>query len=97
MQDIMSTLTYKHEDGETTLINQTKNGQGFVNKVNIGPLQDDVTGEVTHFVGLLSEIMQGDNMVVEKEQNQSYEDRLNFKHKCSRFPKHIYFHRKIIF
>jgi len=67
MQDTMSTLTDKHEDGETTLINYAKNGREFVNKVKIGPLQDDVTGEVTHFVGLLSEIMQGDSMFVEKE------------------------------
>jgi PAS domain S-box-containing protein len=49
---------FQGEEAGTTLINYTKEGRRFVNRIRVGPLMDDV-GNVTHFVGILQEIASG--------------------------------------
>lgn len=39
-----------------TLVNYTKTGRRFVNRVRVGPLRDPNTQKVTHFVGVLQEV-----------------------------------------
>jgi PAS domain S-box-containing protein len=49
---------FQGEEAGTTLINYTKEGRRFVNRIRVGPLMDEV-GNVTHFVGILQEIASG--------------------------------------
>lgn len=44
------------EEAGTTLVNYTKEGRRFVNRLRVGPLQESADGPVTHFVGVLQEI-----------------------------------------
>ena len=44
------------EEAGATLINYTKSGRRFENRVRVGPLQDETSKKVTHFVGVLQEV-----------------------------------------
>eukprot|EP00565_Helicotheca_tamesis_P005692 CAMPEP_0185725402 /NCGR_PEP_ID=MMETSP1171-20130828/1672_1 /TAXON_ID=374046 /ORGANISM="Helicotheca tamensis, Strain CCMP826" /LENGTH=387 /DNA_ID=CAMNT_0028393525 /DNA_START=129 /DNA_END=1292 /DNA_ORIENTATION=+ len=57
VDNVMFHLVEKHQTSEMTLVNYTKSGRPFVNHVRVGPLVDEESGEITHFVGLLSEVM----------------------------------------
>ena len=46
--------------------NYTKDGKKFTNFLTMGPLKDEVTGKVTHFVAILNDI--GENI---KARNKS--------------------------
>ena len=47
------------EQAGATLTNYTKSGRRFRNRVRIGPILDEQTNHVTHFVGVLQEIHDG--------------------------------------
>mmetsp|Transcript_9134 Transcript_9134/g.22206 ORF Transcript_9134/g.22206 Transcript_9134/m.22206 type:complete len:387 (-) Transcript_9134:131-1291(-) len=44
------------EEATTVLTNYTKEGRKFRNRLSVGPLYDEETGEVSHFVGVLKEV-----------------------------------------
>lgn len=44
------------EEATTVLTNYTKNGRKFRNRLSVGPLYDEETNEVSHYVGLLKEV-----------------------------------------
>jgi len=44
------------EEATTVLTNYTKEGRKFRNRLSVGPLYDDETNEVSHFVGVLREV-----------------------------------------
>mmetsp|Transcript_23942 Transcript_23942/g.56555 ORF Transcript_23942/g.56555 Transcript_23942/m.56555 type:complete len:405 (+) Transcript_23942:238-1452(+) len=44
------------EEATTVLTNYTKNGRKFRNRLSVGPLYDEETNEVSHFVGVLKEV-----------------------------------------
>jgi PAS domain S-box-containing protein len=44
------------EEAGTALVNYTKTGRRFNNRVRVGPLRDAQSGTITHFVGILQEI-----------------------------------------
>merc|ERR1712232_809653 len=44
------------EEATTVITNYTKEGRKFRNRLSVGPLYDEDTGEVSHFVGVLKEI-----------------------------------------
>lgn len=44
------------EEATTTLTNYTKDGRKFRNRLSVGPLYDEETNEVSHFVGVLKEV-----------------------------------------
>lgn len=46
------------EKAGTTLINYTKAGRRFRNRIRVGPLRNE-HGEITHFVGVLKEVDDG--------------------------------------
>jgi len=51
---------YVHgEEATTVLTNYTKDGRKFRNRLSVGPLYDDETNKVTHFVGVLKEVSVG--------------------------------------
>jgi PAS domain S-box-containing protein len=43
------------EEAGTTLVNYTKSGRAFQNRIRVGPLKDE-SDNVTHFVGVLQEV-----------------------------------------
>ena len=45
----------------TVLTNYTKQGRAFQNRIRVGPLVDATTGVVTHFVGVLEELVVNDS------------------------------------
>jgi PAS domain S-box-containing protein len=53
---IISKLLQGENDVGATLVNYKKNGQPFYNRIRAGPIYDEETGEISHFVGLLQEI-----------------------------------------
>lgn len=55
---LITTLLLGEDESGTTLINYTKQGRRFRNRVRVGPLKDEVDN-VTHFVGILQEIQDG--------------------------------------
>jgi len=44
------------EEATTVLTNYTKDGRKFRNRLSVGPLYDEETNEVSHFVGVLKEV-----------------------------------------
>ena len=44
------------EEATTVLTNYTKEGRKFRNRLSVGPLYDEETNEVSHFVGVLKEV-----------------------------------------
>eukprot|EP00536_Pseudo-nitzschia_multiseries_P017248 jgi/Psemu1/314197/fgenesh1_kg.1451_\ len=44
------------EEATTVLTNYTKEGRRFRNRLSVGPLYDEETGRVSHFVGVLKEV-----------------------------------------
>jgi len=44
------------EDATTVLTNYTKSGRKFRNRLSVGPLYNEETNEVSHFVGILKEV-----------------------------------------
>jgi PAS domain S-box-containing protein len=44
------------ESAGTVLINYTKDGRRFCNRVRVGPLRDPQTQAITHFVGILQAV-----------------------------------------
>jgi PAS domain S-box-containing protein len=44
------------EEATTVLTNYTKEGRKFRNRLSVGPLYDEETNEVSHFVGVLREV-----------------------------------------
>lgn len=49
------------EEATTVLTNYTKDGRKFRNRLSVGPLYDEETNEVSHYVGVLKEVsMQAD-------------------------------------
>ena len=44
------------EEATTVLTNYTKEGRKFRNRLSVGPLYDEDSGEVSHFVGVLKEV-----------------------------------------
>jgi PAS domain S-box-containing protein len=44
------------EEATTVLTNYTKDGRKFRNRLSVGPLYDEETNEVSHFVGILKEV-----------------------------------------
>jgi len=44
------------EEATTVLTNYTKEGRKFRNRLSVGPLYDEDTGKVSHFVGVLKEV-----------------------------------------
>lgn len=44
------------EEATTVLTNYTKEGRKFRNRLSVGPLYDEETGELSHFVGVLKEV-----------------------------------------
>jgi PAS domain S-box-containing protein len=55
---LIAKLLQGESDAGTTLINYTKQGRRFRNRIRVGPLKDE-GGNVTHFVGVLQEIHEG--------------------------------------
>lgn len=53
---IISKLLQGENDVGATLVNYKKNGQPFYNRIRAGPIYNEETGEISHFVGLLQEI-----------------------------------------
>ncbi len=53
---IISKLLHGENDVGATLVNYKKNGQPFYNRIRAGPIYNEETGEISHFVGLLQEI-----------------------------------------
>lgn len=52
---LIAKLLLGEVEASTTLVNYTKLGRRFENRIRVGPLTDEA-GNVTHFVGLLQEI-----------------------------------------
>lgn len=50
------------EEAGTTLINYTKSGRRFCNRIRCRPLVDEETNQVTHFVGVLKEVAAQEGM-----------------------------------
>ena len=44
------------EEATTVITNYTKDGRKFRNRLSVGPLYDEETNEVSHFVGVLKEV-----------------------------------------
>jgi len=44
------------EEATTVLTNYTKEGRKFHNRLRVGPIYDEDTGDVSHFVGVLKEV-----------------------------------------
>jgi PAS domain S-box-containing protein len=53
---IIAKLLQGEDDAGATLINYKKNGQPFYNRIRAGPIYNEETGDISHFVGLLQEI-----------------------------------------
>jgi PAS domain S-box-containing protein len=53
---IIAKLLQGEDDVGATLINYKKNGQPFYNRIRAGPIYNEETGDISHFVGLLQEI-----------------------------------------
>jgi PAS domain S-box-containing protein len=53
---MIAKLLQGEDDVGATLINYKKDGQAFYNRIRAGPLFDEETGDISHFVGLLQEI-----------------------------------------
>ena len=53
---IIAKLLQGENDVGATLINYKKNGQPFYNRIRAGPIYNEETGDISHFVGLLQEI-----------------------------------------
>lgn len=55
---IIAKLLQGENDVGATLINYKKNGQPFYNRIRAGPIYNEETGDISHFVGLLQEVGQ---------------------------------------
>jgi hypothetical protein len=44
------------EEATTILTNYTKEGRKFRNRLRVGPIYDENTGDVSHFIGVLKEV-----------------------------------------
>lgn len=44
------------EEATTVLTNYTKEGRKFRNRLRVGPIYDENTGDVSHFIGVLKEV-----------------------------------------
>lgn len=53
---IIAKLLQGENDVGATLINYKKNGEPFYNRIRAGPIYNEETGDISHFVGLLQEI-----------------------------------------
>lgn len=49
---------YDGEEAGCILVNYKKGGERFLNRLRVAPLKDHQTGEVTHFIGVLQEVVQ---------------------------------------
>lgn len=66
LRDAVSRLFEGEKKVHVVTTNYTKDGTKFTNFLTLGPLKDEVTGKVTHFVAILNDI--GENI---KARNQS--------------------------
>jgi PAS domain S-box-containing protein len=53
---MIAKLLQGENDVGATLINYKKNGEAFYNRIRAGPIYNEETGDISHFVGLLQEI-----------------------------------------
>ena len=53
---MIAKLLQGENDVGATLINYKKNGDAFYNRIRAGPIYNEETGDISHFVGLLQEI-----------------------------------------
>jgi PAS domain S-box-containing protein len=53
---MIAKLLQGENDVGATLINYKKNGEPFYNRIRAGPIYNEETGDISHFVGLLQEI-----------------------------------------
>ena len=61
------------QEGTFTLINYKKNGEPFMNHLTLIPLSLDLTGKITHFVGLQIDLISQPLEVIENMKNGSYQ------------------------
>lgn len=67
LQEFVEKLSHG-EEATATIVNYTKMGRKFVNRVHAGPLYNEVSGDITHFVGVLTEIdKQGETVTQSKQ------------------------------
>ena len=74
---IIAKLLQGEDDVGATLINYRKNGQPFYNRIRAGPIYNEETGDISHFVGLLQEIGTGMNNDEYEQSNSSYAAKQN--------------------
>jgi PAS domain S-box-containing protein len=53
---LIAKLLQGEDEAGTTLVNYTKSGRCFQNRIRVGPLKDAESSHVTHFVGVLQEV-----------------------------------------